>query len=136
LAFDEAVVEQLAPAEEEPVAAAAGMDLIGMVRTAGVVIVVLLVIFLAWTSLRKARVPRQAVGSIDLRELEAAAGGDGEISLAGAGLGTARAGSPSAALAAASGDPLSDMTEMIDRQPEEVAHLLRSWLGDRRGIRR
>ena len=98
---------------------------------------VLVVLFLAWRSARKAtvhRLPMELPGAIEL--------GPGSITesspaLVGAGVGA------HAAQAVALPEPprqieppkplISDqLVEMIDQQPDDVAQMLRGWLADRR----
>jgi flagellar M-ring protein FliF len=46
-------------------------------------------------------------------------------------------GSRAPAITEAEPNPVADeVAQMIDNQPDEVAQLLRTWLGDRRAVRR
>jgi flagellar M-ring protein FliF len=91
-----------------------------------------LVLFFAWRAIKRAeanRVPLRV--PLDLRELEAAtAAALPAASLAGA------AAAPAARRPSIEAPPPSlegEITDLIERQPDEVAQTLRSWLADRRG---
>jgi flagellar M-ring protein FliF len=121
----------------------ATMDL---VRTVGVILLVALVLLLAWRSMRKAARRSAAVAEpVDLRELElvrdhlqAIAPIDGGVlALDHAGLTTIEPTSvlsPVAlpATAQVAQELEAEIGDLIDRQPEEVASLLRNWLAERR----
>ena len=139
MAFDETAAE----AAEEQLAAQAAAErqsqMLGLARTAAVVLIVALVLFLAYRSARKATVartpvvlPTELTGA--MRKLDAIDSGfDGEIVLADPPV--AREVPP--AVAALASNPVrnaieSEITELIDQQPDEVANVLRGWLADRR----
>ncbi len=106
------------------------MDLVRHVLTLAIIA---LVLFLAWRAIKKSEANRVPIRvPLDLRELEAAnVGGRGQID-----------GMPEMARLA---DPNysnfealppgveTEISELIERQPDDVAQTLRSWLADRRG---
>jgi flagellar M-ring protein FliF len=102
-------------------------------KTAGLVLLVLLLLFLAWRQSRKSK--RSEVTYADLERLDE---GDAaeleayrarELAMANraaieGGPGTEQDGSA---------QKRDEISAMVDRQPDEVAQLLRGWLADRRG---
>ncbi len=132
-----------AKAAATPKTAAAPLDIMGIARYAVTFLIVALVLFLAWRSVKKAQAamgPQRV--ALDLTALEAgqaqqyahelqlAAVGSGSGSSTGGGM-HELAGSPKAIESSRSLVEL-EVTELIERQPEEVAQTLRSWLADRR----
>jgi flagellar M-ring protein FliF len=145
MAFDHSATE--AAAKEQKVAAAAKSkaQMMNLVRTVGVLLIVLLALFLAWRSARKASVTRYPVpgvlsaGPAGTEALHAALAALGSGTGSGSALGAG--GSVGALESADAGDryeraalsPVNDeLSELIDRQPDEVAAILRGWLADRR----
>lgn len=150
LAFD-----KTAAAANDTALAAAGsasgsQGMLDLIRTVGAILIIGAVLFLAWRSMRKASKGRLLVGSapIDLRELDAVrsqlealpAGrrGSGQLSVGPGGLEDEGLLLP---IEISKEDRTrqqmeTEITELVDRQPEEVAHLLRGWLAERRGGRR
>lgn len=132
MAFDttgaEAAAEELAAAEE----AARQAEMMELARTVAIAVVIAIVLLLAWRSSRKQR--REVVHlPADLRRI-----GDGVLDL------DSEEETTAVALGGAAGHALepgaahrlevrADVAELVDRQPEEVAQLLRGWLADRRG---
>lgn len=125
------------------------LDVMGIARYALTLLVVGLVLFLAWRSIRKAQaaLPPTRV-ELDLAALEAAqsrllvapATAANELAAAAAAA-KLPAGASAAAIAAAALPPAelssltvvgSEVSNLIERQPDEVALTLRSWLADRR----
>ena len=107
-----------------PADAGSGFDILGLVRTAGTVLVALVVVVLGVLYLRKGSAGnRQVIDSLSMSELE------GALPALGAG---GRAG------AAADEDDDGELAvpaevrlqTLIANQPEEVAGVLRSWLGE------
>lgn len=103
------------------------MDLVRHVVT---LLIIALVLFFAWRAIKRAeanRVPLRV--PLDLRELEAADTRALEASVAVPRLSDAerRALSPAADMGVE-----SELTDLIEQQPDEVAQTLRSWLADRR----
>ena len=91
-----------------------------------------LILFFAWRAIKKAeanRVPLRV--PLDLRELEMP-GMDGLDALP-VGVGAAAVAAPARRPIEAPPATLEgEITELIERQPDEVAQTLRSWLADRR----
>jgi flagellar M-ring protein FliF len=150
MAFDRSA--DAAAAEEEKAAEAAKSkdQMMNLVRTGGVLLIVLVALFLAWRSARKAGVTRQPLagvlpaGPVQAEALHAA------LAALGAGGNPANGGLTAGHTMAAvdAGDPRGrydgeraalptpavndELAELIDRQPDEVASILRGWLADRR----
>ncbi len=132
MAFDQTqektAKKEMAAAES----AAKQTELFGMIRTGVLVLVLAALAFFVWRYVRKAgprRIPLAIPGGFDALPpgaLEALPPGAATI--------------PLAAQAPAAPDPRAkehqrmqnEIGELIERQPEEVAHLLRTWMGDRR----
>jgi flagellar M-ring protein FliF len=151
MAFDHRAADAATKEQKAAADAKSKAQLMNLVRTAGVLLIVLVALFLAWRSAKKAGVNRYplpgvlpagpvpaealhaaltaigagppsgggALGSTGLEALERSAdGGDRyEKALPGA---------------APVGDVNDELAELIDRQPDEVAAILRGWLADRR----
>jgi flagellar M-ring protein FliF len=137
-------------------ASASGGGLMGILRMVFTALIVLVAMFLAWRSIRKAA-KGDVASTIDLRELDKVRA---EIRELTSGPGTSAIpsslySSERVLLPASDGsDPYSldpipmsraavmatqmeaEITDLIDRQPDEVAALLRNWLADRRSVRR
>lgn len=141
LAFDRSSVDASAKAAKSATAAESKAQMMNIVRSGGVVLLVLVILFLAWRSAKRASVQRYPVSlpaGFPLGALES--GERGEASLGGPlapaavnpvttlSLG-AGGGLPGAPIEA----PGDEIGELIDRQPDEVAQVLRGWLADRRG---
>lgn len=146
--FDTSLQDQVAEEMEAADAAAAASARNELYRTVALAVVVAIVLLVAWWKMRRAAKRRAALraelaprpmpaiqsgltvgeasGLIDATD--EALGADGRAAqldhLDGLLAATPQL-SPSARMA-------TDVAEMIDNQPEEVAQLLRSWLGDRR----
>ncbi len=136
--------EETQKALTEQITGAAGAQsqnqMLGLVRYVVTLLIVGIVLFLAWRSIKKAQAAMGPMRvALDLAELEAAGG------LAGLGSGGAALGELGAindAVAALPDSPRQlepqrspveqEITDLIDRQPDEVAQTLRGWLADRR----
>jgi flagellar M-ring protein FliF len=122
-----ASLEAAAAAAEAP--AGGGLDLVGLLRTIGTIVVALVVVFLALRFL--ARNPRRKVEPVDPAELAAAAA----AAALEAGV-VPEAGRGNAALLASSADdgegPPADerLQALIANQTDDVADILRTWLQD------
>ncbi len=135
----EAAAQQLENAAN-PKAPETPLDIMGIARYALTFLIVALVLFLAWRSVKKAQkamTPERV--SLDLAAIEAsqnaqqyaqellgvAAGnsGGGELASGHSGL---------RAIESSRSQVELDVVDLIERQPEEVAQTLRSWLADRR----
>jgi flagellar M-ring protein FliF len=155
MAFDRSATEAAAKEEKAAAAARSKTQLMNLVRTGGVLLIVLVALFLAWRSAKKAGVNRYpvpgvlAAGPVPADALHAAltAIGAGQTSAAvgaptkvdavepgepGGFGGLPRNGFASPALPSASSAVNDELAELIDRQPDEVASILRGWLADRR----
>jgi flagellar M-ring protein FliF len=133
MAFDTSAQKSAKSELEAAHAAQKQSQLFEMLRTIGAVLIVLVVLFLAWRSTRKAaaRYPiALPLEALPVRELEAEIHHE-PIDHDGA---LVAAAMPAASLPAAEGLQLVEgqVGQLIDRQPDEVAQLLRGWLADRR----
>lgn len=132
MAFDttaaDAAAEELAAAE----AAQQRAEMMELARTVAIALVIALGLFLAYRSSRKPR--REAVTLTDALALQPADdlldldSEENDFALRG---GRERQLEPAAARRL---EVQSEVAELVDRQPEEVAQLLRGWLADRRAI--
>ncbi len=118
LPFDESITTALEEAAEDPVIEAGGLDLVGLIRTVGTVVIALLVVLLALRFL--ARNPRRRViESVELNELEAGAAAALE------------AGSTEEEEEENLGEPPEvRLQHLIANQTDDVAGVLRSWLNE------
>jgi flagellar M-ring protein FliF len=151
MAFDHSATEAAAKEQKTRAAATSKAELMNLVRTGGVVLIVLVALLLAWRSARKASVTRYPVpgmlpaGPVPAEALHAAlaafgsgvggsgspAVGDGSSSEPGGLDAVGPGGFERAALPSAPAVN-DELAELIDRQPDEVASILRGWLADRR----
>jgi flagellar M-ring protein FliF len=138
MAFDHSATEAAAKEQKAAAAAKSKDQMFNLVRTGGVLLIVLVALFLAWRSAKKASVTRYPVpgvlpaGPVQAEALHAAlsafsapAGATGTPAVE-PGDRYERAALPSAP------DVNDELAELIERQPEEVASILRGWLADRR----
>jgi flagellar M-ring protein FliF len=156
LPFDTSVTDRMLADLEEADAAAAAEARMQLYQTAAMVVVILIVLAIGYRSLRKAAKRRAALAqSIEMRaiersvtealtpaqlaEYEARRLAEGldlvKIDELVGGIGTPGPAPAPAPVGVVGGAPsvAQEVAEMIDNQPEEVAQLLRGWLGDRRG---
>jgi flagellar M-ring protein FliF len=143
MAFDHSATDAAAKEQKASRSARSKAEMMSLVRTVGVLLIVLVALFLAWRSARKAGVTRYPVpgvlpaGPVQAEALHAAltalgAGAKaGALEPADAGDHRSRYDNERPALSAAP-DVNDDLAELIDRQPDEVASILRGWLADRR----
>ncbi len=137
IAFDKTTAKQAKAELDAAEKARQRDDLFSLLRMALAVLVVAAVLFFAWRSVRKSVRSLPSRTQLDLRELEAA---NLDALEAGAGAGAEAeepaelgAGSRDAAEIEPAADPVDEeIATLIDRQPDEVAATLRSWLADRR----
>jgi flagellar M-ring protein FliF len=130
VAFDEKVT-----AGADAPAAAGGNAIFDLIKHVLTLLMVGLILFFAWKAIKKAetnRVPLRV--PLDLAALEAPGAASIEQSL----LAPAHAGAVAAPERRIPLEPAptsleQEIAELIERQPEEVAQTLRSWLADRRG---
>jgi flagellar M-ring protein FliF len=131
VAFDKTA--QKAAAEQLESAASSGSqrNMLDLARQFIALAIVALVLFFAWRAIKRAeasRVPLRV--PLDLRELEAA--GAAALPSGTAALDAGGSGDSDRRLLPATTGVTGDITELIERQPEDVAQTLRSWLADRR----
>jgi flagellar M-ring protein FliF len=141
LAFDHTAADAATKEQKAAAADKAKAQLLGLIRTVGVLLIVLVALFLAWRSARKAGVTRYPVpgvlpsGPVHAEALQAAlaalGSGDGYQLPDGVDRRGISGDPPPAALPSAP-DVNDELAELIDRQPDEVAQILRGWLADRR----
>lgn len=120
----EIVDEEAAAAEA---AAAASEQQTSLIRTAIIGLVILVALILGYLSTRKAR--REVSTAIDIKALQAAA--DAPVALP-AGETASDAAPAAVAMAPASAGALDELSEIADRNPEDVARILQGWLADER----
>jgi len=118
-------------AEQKQLAAATGSNaLFDLIKHFLTLLMIAVVLFFAWKAIKRAennRVPLRV--PLDLLELEAPAHAQLEPAYAAARVAPAPARPP---LDPASSSIEGEITDLIERQPDEVAQTLRSWLADRR----
>ena len=145
MAFDDTVAEAAKKEQEAAAAAAQQAETLALARTVGAVVIVLVVLALAYRSMKKAGVKRYPLAvPIDLpaepelpaaaAQLEERTGEELAAELAELTQAPAAIEVPELVLA---GNQERQVVEaqigaLIDKQPEDVAQLLRGWLGDRR----
>lgn len=132
--FDKEVQEAVAAQISGAKSGASQTQMLGLVRYVVTLLIVGLVLFIAWRSVKKAQL---AMGPLrvplDLAELEAAglpAGAYGELT--GVHEAVQSLSEPPRQLEPQRSTVEQEVSDLIDRQPEEVAQTLRSWLADRR----
>jgi flagellar M-ring protein FliF len=139
MAFDHSATEAAAKEQKAEAAAKSKAQMFNLVRTGGVLLIVLVALFLAWRSAKKAGVTRYPVpgvlsaGPVQAEALHAALSA---LSTPGPATGTAAVdpGDRYERVALPSAPEVNDeLAELIERQPDEVASILRGWLADRRG---
>lgn len=115
LPFDTSAAEAVASELEAVAAAESRANLVGLIRTVGTIVLALVVLVVGLLLLRKGR--RTVVQSIELDELARQAEQQ-----------------PPKALQAAAAQPpapptVDDLADLIKNQPDEMASLLRGWMG-------
>lgn len=124
LPFDTSASDALSTAAEEEAVAQAKADRMSLIRTGVIGFVVLIAVLLAYRSARRAR--REVATPIDIGAIRAAPRpGDDAIALE-----APIAPPPISPVDEASQAALDELGALADRQPEEVAQILRSWLAD------
>ncbi|MCU1375958.1 MAG: flagellar M-ring protein FliF [Actinomycetia bacterium] len=132
LKFDTSAADAAKKALQSQQATAKQSQLFAMLRTFGSLLIVALVLFFAFRSARKAtayqRVPMALPsGTIDIEPIELTAGGEHD------GIDLAELVDPAfTALPPAKELVPGHLVDLIDRQPDDVAQMLRGWLSDRR----
>jgi flagellar M-ring protein FliF len=140
MAFDRSATEAAAKEEKAAEAAKSKAQMFSFVRTGGVLLIVLVALFLAWRSAKKAGVSRYPVPGV-------LSAGPVQADALHAALSALSAPAQAPATAAAAMDAVDkyeraalpsapvvndELAELIERQPDEVASILRGWLADRR----
>jgi flagellar M-ring protein FliF len=136
MSFDTTAAAKATRELKEAQSAQQRAQLFGYVKQGAIGLVLLLAALLAWITRRKRRAERQSEAFLELERVEQAAA-----------LGT----NTNAAIESADGVPAieggpgsgtaptpqmrrkDDLVALVERQPDEVAELLRGWLADRRG---
>jgi flagellar M-ring protein FliF len=138
MAFDHSATEAATKEQKAAAAAKSKAQLMNHVRTGGVLLIVLVALFLAWRSAKKASVTRYPLpgvlpaGPVQAEALHAALSA---LSSAPAPIPTIEPSERFEQAALPTGptnDVNDELAELIERQPEEVASILRGWLADRR----
>jgi len=113
-------------------AAAGGNAMFDLIKHVLTLLMIGLILFFAWRAIKKAEANRVPIRvPIDLRELEGTVPAALEApARVGASVGVASA--ASRLLEAPTSTIEGEITDLIERQPDEVAQTLRSWLADRR----
>lgn len=129
LPFD---VPEVAEGDTEDVVAAeaaavAAEQQTSLIRTAIIGLVILVALVLGYRSTRKAR--REVSTAIDIKALQTAA--DAPVALP-SGDQAADAARPAAVMSPSSTGALDELSEIADRNPEDVARILQGWLADER----
>lgn len=126
LPFDVPAVDDEAQAVADAVdAAAASAQMMSMIRTVVIGLVLLVALFLAYRSTKKAR--REVSTPIDIDALRAAGVPAGALGAGGDGYGA-----DVVPMDAGSNQALDELSALADRNPEDVARVLQSWLADER----
>lgn len=127
LPFDVPVVDDpLVDAAESEAAIAASAQQQDLIRTAIIAFVVLVALFLAYRSTRRAR--REVSTPINIGEIRAAGGAANELPGGDDGVGAAR----EFELSPQSSEALAELSALADQNPEDVARILQGWLTDER----
>ncbi len=136
MSFDTTAAAKAAKELKQAEAAQQRAQLFGYVKQGAIGLVLLLAVLLAWITRRKRRAERQADAFLELERVEQAAaiGGKSPAAIESAEGAPAIEGGPETG-AAPSGHMRrkDDLVALVERQPDEVAELLRGWLADRRG---
>ncbi len=131
--FDQAVQDAVAAQISGAKSGATKDQITGIVRYALTLLIIGLVLFLAWRAVKRAQL---AIGPLrvplDLAQLEAAGYGTSLGELTGINDAIGALPEPARQLEPQRNPVEQEITELIDRQPDEVAQTLRSWLADRR----
>lgn len=128
--FDQSMAKEAKAAASKAESAASMGTYLGYLRVVGALLLIGAVLFLVRRSMKKAAANRPAIKvPVDVRALDGASGASRSAAVGtGAGPGLLPAGDPrqNASLEA-------EISDLIDRQPDEVAATIRSWLASNRG---
>jgi flagellar M-ring protein FliF len=112
-------------------------QLFGYIKQGAIGLVLLLAVLLAWVTRRKRRAERQSDAFLQLERVEQSAASIGmsmPAAIESSDGAPALESSPHAGSApSAQMRRRDDLVALVERQPDEVAELLRGWLADRRG---
>jgi flagellar M-ring protein FliF len=140
MAFDHSATEAAAKEQKAAAAAKTKAQMMNFARTGGVLLIVLVALFLAWRSAKKAGVTRYPVpGVLSAGPVQAEALHAALSALSSPSASPSQSIEPSdrferpALPTPVANDVNDELAELIERQPEEVASILRGWLADRRG---
>ncbi|HEY3832715.1 MAG TPA: flagellar basal-body MS-ring/collar protein FliF [Acidimicrobiia bacterium] len=141
-AQEQKLAQQSLSSQTNPKKAATPLDLMGVIRYVVTLLIVLLVLVFAWRSVKKAHAAMGTVRMpLDLVALESGAAGAALVNEYAGGLPAGAVGAIGAGglapaepreIAPAPTSVEMEVGELIERQPEEVAQTLRSWLAERR----
>ncbi|GAA0917284.1 flagellar basal-body MS-ring/collar protein FliF [Virgisporangium aurantiacum] len=138
MAFDTSGAEAAQRQLEQAQAADKNAALMSMIKTGATIfgVVLLILIALLGNRRRNKKLKKMLQAEIERFEAEQAELESRQMAALSAGTGAAgalTAGSGSDAEALARAERARDITALVERQPDEVATLLRTWLADRRG---
>ncbi|HET8615252.1 MAG TPA: flagellar basal-body MS-ring/collar protein FliF, partial [Actinomycetales bacterium] len=136
MSFDTTASAKAAKEIKQAQAAQQRAQIFGYAKQGAIALVLLLVAMLAWVTRRKRRAERQSEAFLELERVERASAlgtstppaiesADGAPAIEG---GTAPGSAPAGQMRRR-----DDLVALVERQPDEVAELLRGWLADRRG---
>jgi flagellar M-ring protein FliF len=128
--FDASAATDAKAALDAAAAAEQRAQLMSMGKTAGLVLLVLILLFFAWRSSRKTK--RTDVTYAEMERLDGAELAELEAYRAAELSGTARPALDAGPVIDPHAEKRDEINAMVDKQPDEVAQLLRGWLADRR----
>jgi flagellar M-ring protein FliF len=128
--FDNSAQADAKAALDAAAAAEQRTQLMSIGKTAGLVLLVLVVVFLAWRSSRKAKRTDMTYAALERLDGEEAA--ELEAYRAAELAGVNRPALDAAPVVDPHAGKRDEINAMVDKQPDEVAQLLRGWLADRR----
>lgn len=131
--FDQSAAEEAKQALAEAKAAEQQEKTMTMVKTAGIMLLILAVLFIAWRASRRSK--RSQLSAEELAELDAMQAALEAQRLAALEAGSAialEAGPQRDADDAAREVRQNEIAQMVEKQPDEVAQLLRGWMSERR----
>jgi flagellar M-ring protein FliF len=137
MSFDTTAAAKAAKEIKQAQAAEQRTQLFGYVKQGAIALVLLLVVLLAWVTRRKRRAERASEAFLQLERVEQSAASIGmsmPAAIESSDGAPALEGGPHAGSApSAQMRRRDDLVALVERQPDEVAELLRGWLADRRG---
>jgi flagellar M-ring protein FliF len=137
MSFDTTTAAKAAKEIKQAQAVQQRAQLFGYVKQGAIGLVLLLAVLLAWVTRRKRRAERQSDAFLQLERVEQSAASIGmsmPAAIESSDGAPALEGGPHAGSApSAQMRRRDDLVALVERQPDEVAELLRGWLADRRG---